>query len=127
MSFEDLEQKLIKSIDQANFAQPEFEQKLGFLDKSLIFQGVGGALQGTVEGLISKFVPMSLPVGVASIVAGTVASKFAKGGIAGDLARGVVVGGISTLVSSLIGGRFMQAEKQAIPQVASSKYDGVIF
>lgn len=127
MTFEDLEKQIVASLDNNNvkFAQPEFEQKLGFLDKSTLIQGVGGALTGTVEGMISKFIPMSLPSGVASIAGGVILGKFMKGGIISELAKGITVGGIASLVSGVIGGRFMQV-KEASPQIAP-KNEGVIF
>jgi len=127
MTFEDLEQKIVASLDQAKFEQPEFEQKLG-IGKSELLQGVGGALTGTVEGMISRFIPMSLPSGVASIAGGIVIGKFlGKSGMVADLAKGITVGGIATLVSGFIGGKFMQVQKE-VPQVASTqKFEGVIF
>ncbi len=104
MNYENLEAKLVDSIDEPKFAQ-EFEQKqiLG-VDNSTIMRGVGAAFAGSVSGVINSVIPMNFGItGLSTIIGGLLIRKFGgKRGTVGDIGDGVLIAGISQAISNYI-------------------------
>ena len=102
MNYENLEAKLVDSIDEPKFAQ-EFEQKSMFgMDKTTLMRGLGAGVSGTVSGIISSVVPMNFGIsGLPAIIGGMVLKKFG-GGALKDIGEGVLIAGIGQVASGFI-------------------------
>ena len=102
MNYENLEAKLVDSIDEPKFAQ-EFEQKSMFgMDKTTLMRGLGAGVSGTVSGIISSVVPMNFGIsGLPAIIGGIVLEKFG-GGALKDIGGGVLIAGIGQVASGFI-------------------------
>tara|TARA_R110002020_G_scaffold82533_3_gene204614 strand:+ start:1396 stop:1797 length:402 start_codon:yes stop_codon:yes gene_type:complete len=102
MNYEQLETKLLDSIDEPKFAQ-EFEQKSMFgMDKTTLMRGLGAGVSGTVSGIISSVVPMNFGIsGLPTILGGMVLKKFG-GGALRDIGEGVLIAGIGQLAAGFI-------------------------
>ena len=103
MNYENLEAKLVDSIDEPKFAQ-EFEQKSMFgMDKTTLMRGLGAGVSGTVSGIISSVVPMNFGIsGLPAIIGGMVLKKFGGAGAIRDIGEGVLIAGIGQLAAGFI-------------------------
>ena len=137
MNYEELQSKVLDTIEKkdeaVSFAQePSFEQSFG-LDKTLIEQGIGGALSGTFSGIVSGLLPINVGIaGFPVIVGGIVLKKFMKPtGMLKNISDGLIVAGISEAVSSLIGGGILgslgQQRKELPEKEITNTPTGVIY
>ena len=130
MNYEELQSKVLDTIEKkdesVSFAQDvTFEQSFG-IDKTLIEQGIGGALSGTFSGIVSGI------AGFPVIVGGIVMKKFiGKTGMLKNISDGLIVAGISEAVSSLIGGGILgslgQERKELPEKEITNTQTGVIY
>ena len=117
MKTEELEQQLTDLIkkDDVSFAQNDIGFDMpklsGLLSTSgtasLPLMAVGSALAGTAGGFVSGFLGTfgGAVAGLPSMVAGALLKvTIAKSGKASDIANGIMLSGISQLVSGLLGG-----------------------
>ena len=117
MKTEELEQQLTDLIkkDDVSFAQNDIGFDMpklsGLLSTSgtasLPLMAVGSALAGTAGGFVSGFLGTfgGAVAGLPSMVAGALLKiTLAKSGKASDIANGIMLAGISQLVSGLLGG-----------------------
>ena len=137
MNYEELQSKVLDTIEKkdesVSFAQDvTFEQSFG-IDKTLIEQGIGGALSGTFSGIVSGLLPINVGIaGFPVIVGGIVLKKFMKPtGMLKNISDGLIVAGISEAVSSLIGGGILgslgQERKELPEKEITNTQTGVIY
>ena len=137
MNYEELQSKVLDTIEKkdesVSFAQDvTFEQSFG-IDKTLIEQGIGGALSGTFSGIVSGLLPINVGIaGFPVIVGGIVMKKFiGKTGMLNNISDGLIVAGISEAVSSLIGGGILgslgQERKELPEKEITNTQTGVIY
>jgi hypothetical protein len=137
MNYEELQSKVLDTIEKkdesVSFAQDvTFEQSFG-IDKTLIEQGIGGALSGTFSGIVSGLLPINVGIaGFPVIVGGIVMKKFiGKTGMLKNISDGLIVAGISEAVSSLIGGGILgslgQERKELPEKEITNTQTGVIY
>ena len=138
MNYEELQSKVLETIEKkdetVSFAQdPNFEQSSFVIDKTLLEQGIGGALSGTFSGIVSGLLPINVGIaGFPVIVGGIVLKKFMKPtGMLKNISDGLIVAGISEAVSSLIGGGILgslgQERKELPEKEITNTSTGVIY
>lgn len=112
MNYDELEAKVIDSIDNNSEAQVQFSQDI-VPSKTLLGLGIGGGISGIVSSAVTKFSPINLEQfgidGIVPIVAGTLIKLIVKPkGMSEDVSNGLIVAGISQAVEGFTGGKLAQ-------------------